>query len=329
MLISIAFFLAGGTLSAVAGTGSDMNGPFLSDLLHILSNRTFQLCLIVGTLLAFEILVVGWRASSVFRLLFRRSTSAVVDSAFFIYMLLKVNKTVEIALTFGFSIIASRLVLWISSYYGWERISLSSDTLAGAAIGLPVYWLVFTFFGYWGHRLMHHPVFWHLHRFHHAPTELNLLTVFRQHPVEPVVTGLFSIVSPMIFFNVSDGILLEAFVLGTAFDLLAHSQLEWGYGWFGRWVVASPAVHQIHHSIDEEHRDLHFSNCPLWDHLFGTWYKGTKTPSAFGIPDRAYENQPLRQLLFDTLIFYKTVTQCLMSPLWRLRRFKSNAPPVH
>src|SRR4029077_11313490 len=145
-------------------------------------------------------------------------------------------------------------------------------------------WFAFTFVGYWGHRLTHMPIVWHLHRFHHAATELNILTVFRQHPVEHTVLLLVGLVSPLVFFNVSDEILFIAFLWSTAFDLLAHSQLQWGYGWFGRWIVASPIVHQIHHSIDDEHRDLNFSNAPLWDHMFGTWYQGEKPPSGFGVP---------------------------------------------
>ena len=301
---------------------------FFSSRLAAMTGRTGVMCLLMGAVLGIEMLTVGWRSSSLFRLFFQRSKSAIVDNLYFFYVLLKVSNFAEIGLTFGLSILASRVITYASSYYGWTRIELPSAGAFQLAIGFGMYWLLYTFFGYWGHRLMHHPLFWHLHRFHHAATELNIVTVFRQHPVEPVVLGLLGVVSPLIFFNASDDILFVAFLVGTTVDLLAHSQLPWSYGWLGRWIVASPRVHQIHHSIDEEHRDLHFSSCPLWDHLFGTWYKGTNAPSGFGIPDLAYEARPLRQLVLDTLIFYRDLTRWLVLPIRYLPSFRSDLPSI-
>jgi hypothetical protein len=79
----------------------------------------------------------------------------------------------------------------------------------------------------------------------------------------------------------------------------------------GRWVIVSPQYHQIHHSMDEEHRDLNFSVCPIWDHLFGTWYAGSRVPSAYGIPDQAHIERPYTQWLIDIWIFYRDVARSL------------------
>jgi sterol desaturase/sphingolipid hydroxylase (fatty acid hydroxylase superfamily) len=225
----------------------------------------------------------------------------------FLSALLSLGRILGTVRTFGLSIGTAGIVNWILSQYGWPRIALPADGILQLTAGFSIYYLAMTFFAYWGHRLMHAPWFWHLHRVHHAATELNMITVFRQHPVEPVVLNFLSIVSPAVFFDVPDQVLLIAFFWGTTFDLLAHSQLPWGYGWFGRSVVTSPRVHQIHHSTDDEHRDLHFSNCPLWDHLFGTWYSGAKLPSEYGIPDNQYESRPFRQFIYDPLAFYASV----------------------
>jgi sterol desaturase/sphingolipid hydroxylase (fatty acid hydroxylase superfamily) len=270
----------------------------------LVSGRTPELMLLIVTVLILETAVVGWGNSSLFRLAFRRRRSAVVDLLFLGAVLLGLVGIVEIVLTLGASIATTRFINWVLAHYGWSRINLPSDGPWQLAAGFSIYWLAVTFFEYWGHRLMHVPWFWPLHRFHHAATELNIITVFRQHPVEPMVLGFLAIVSPLIFFNVPNEILLVYFVWGTTFDLLAHSQLPWGFGWFGRWIVASPRVHQIHHSIDAEHRDMHFSKCPLWDHLFGTWYRGAKAPVEYGIPDNAYEVRPFRQFAYDAMTFY-------------------------
>jgi hypothetical protein len=112
--------------------------------------------------------------------------------------------------------------------------------------------------------------------------------------------------------KVPDAGLFAVFVfINLTIGQLQHSELPWSFGWFGRWVVTSPQVHQIHHSIDEEHRDHNFSNCPLWDQLFGTWYGGPNRPSAYGIADQAHVERPRTQWLIDVWIFYRDVALAL------------------
>jgi sterol desaturase/sphingolipid hydroxylase (fatty acid hydroxylase superfamily) len=286
----------------------------------------------LGTLVVLVLVVdaffLGWRGSSLFRLIFSRRKSAIVDISYFVLMLLNVTAFFEIAFTLGASVLASKFIAWVSSHYGWSRITLPSDGVFEIAGGLAVYWLMTSFVQYWGHRLMHTPIFWHLHRFHHAATELNTVTAFRIHPLESVVLRPLLLVSPLIFFNIPGPILLVYFFLGTISDLLAHSQLPWTFGAIGRWLIQSPRVHQVHHSIEDEHQNLHFSICPLWDHLFGTWYKGTKLPSKFGIPDPAYEARPLTQFVLDVWIFYVGLARWICLPLRRLGLTGTSSPPA-
>ena len=113
---------------------------------------------------------------------------------------------------------------------------------------------------------------------------------------------------------------------------LQHSSLPWTLGWLGRWVITAPTNHQFHHSIDPEHRDKNFSGCPLWDHMFGTWYDGPNRPSGYGIPDPAHVERPLTQWLIDVWIFYRDIARALAgtarSALARItrRRPSSQAP---
>ena len=286
----------------------------------------------VGTLvvlvLIVEAVVSGWRGSSLFRLIFKRSKTAIVDIVFFASLHLQLLAFVEIAFTLGVSLLASQFIAWISSHYGWSRLVLPSDGVFDTGASLAVFWLLTSFVQYWGHRWMHVPMFWRLHRFHHASTELNVISAFRQHPLEPVFLRFLSIVSPLIFFDVSQRILLVYFFVYTITDLLAHSELPWGYGWIGRWIVQSPRVHQVHHSIEDEHQNLNFSFCPLWDHVFGTWYKGSNEPSKFGIADPAYEQRPLRQFALDAWMFYASLMQWARSLPDKCRAIGADAPPV-
>jgi sterol desaturase/sphingolipid hydroxylase (fatty acid hydroxylase superfamily) len=287
------------------------------------TGKKLETGLVVAAGLGFEIALVGWRNSSVFRLVFARRWSAIIDISVFGATMMGFSEILTIILTFGISVETGRLINWIVSHYGWTRIALPSEGVLPLATGFGIYWLLTTFVGYWGHRLMHTPYLWHLHRFHHAATELNMITMFRQHPVEPLVLNFLSVVSPLLFFDVSDQILFIYLLVGTTVDLLAHSHLPWTYGWIGSWIFLSPRVHQVHHSVEDEHRDLHFSSCPLWDRLFGTWYTGMKKPVSYGVPDNQYEHRPLRQFFVDALEFYAAIARDVRSR-FRGRQYPSD-----
>jgi sterol desaturase/sphingolipid hydroxylase (fatty acid hydroxylase superfamily) len=278
--------------------------------------------------LAVDMLFLGWRGSSLFRLAFTRSNSAILNILGAIFYAMNLTYFLQIALTFGGSLVAAKFIAWVFAQYSWSRIVLPSDGVLELLIGLAIYWLVTSFVQYWGHRLVHTPLFWHVHRIHHAATELNVLTTFRQHPLEPVVQGFVSLVSPLIFLDVPQRVLLIYFFVATITDLLAHSQLPWGYGWVGRWLVQSPRFHQLHHSIDEEHQDLHFSSCPLWDHVFGTFYKGAKPTSRYGIADPAYEIRPLTQFALDAWIFYANLLRLVARAIPRMVRWPDHRSPA-
>jgi sterol desaturase/sphingolipid hydroxylase (fatty acid hydroxylase superfamily) len=272
-----------------------------------ITGQKLAISLIVIALMTMEVLLLGWRKSSVFRLLGARRYSALIDLAAYTILITGMTDVVVTIMTFGISVEFGRIVNWVTSQYGWTRITLPTDGLLQIAVGFSIFWLANSFFGYWGHRLMHTRFLWPLHRFHHAATELNFITSLRQHPLEPAVLTFLGLVAPMVFFNVSDQILLLYLVVGTTADLLGHSQLPWTYGWIGSWLIFSPRTHQVHHSAEEEHRDLHFASCPLWDHVFGTWYEGDKLPTMYGVPDNQYEERPLRQFGADALTFYASI----------------------
>jgi sterol desaturase/sphingolipid hydroxylase (fatty acid hydroxylase superfamily) len=268
-------------------------------------------------LMCAEVLFRDWNKTVMYRLLVRRSTSAKIDVFFALLQSSGLTLFVEIALTFGVSFGAARVGTALSNYLSW-RITLPSDGVFQIAFSVLVYFVVFDFVGYWVHRLYHTPLFWHLHRFHHSAPELNFITSLRTHPAETFTRVLF-LVTPLTFLNVSDGILLTFLVLNEFVNFCEHSELPWSWGWVGRWIFASPTVHQLHHSIDEEHRDKNFGECPLWDHVFGTWYGGEKKPSAYGvsangIPDRGYDKEPVRQFVRDLLAFYRDLVAIIVRP---------------
>jgi len=277
---------------------------------HHLLGRPGAILLGALALMGGEVLIRDWHSTAFYRVFVRRSTSAKIDIIFQLTQFLGVAFFLEVLFTFGISIGAARFAGVISNQLSWARIPLPADNPFEILFSFLAYFLASHFVGYWVHRLYHTKLFWHLHRFHHSAPELNFLTFYRVHPAETFTRVLF-FVTPMTFMSVPDVVILITLVVDIFINYCEHSELPWTYGWFGRWLFVSPRAHQLHHSIDAEHAHKNFSNCPLWDRVFGTWYVGETMHSAYGIteasgaPDYRYDSQPVRQFMRDTLAFYR------------------------
>jgi len=269
-----------------------------------------------GMILACGLLMLGlecvfrkWEDTAFYRLFIRRSASAKIDIFSHLLQFLGLAFFLEVILTFGVSFGVARLASYTSAELHWARIPLPANNIPEIAFSFFVYFLTDHFVGYWVHRLYHTKLFWHLHRFHHSAPELNFITFYRVHPAETFTRVLFFI-SPLTILNAPDSVLLVALTVNMFLNYCQHSQMPKDWGWVGRWIFGSPGFHQLHHSIDAEHRDKNFSSCPLWDRVFGTWHDDRAVPSAYGIstaegPDYGYDTRPVTQFLLDTLAFYR------------------------
>jgi sterol desaturase/sphingolipid hydroxylase (fatty acid hydroxylase superfamily) len=288
---------------------------------RILVSGAGQMLIFTIALMIMELFFLKWEKTTICGVFVRRNISAITDLGFMIAYLSHLKLVMQYVATLGLAYAVAKLGQFLPSYLGSFRWDLPSEGILPVTAGFAVFYLVFSFVGYWQHRLMHWRGFWRLHRFHHAATELNILTGFRDNPAEAIGTAVVA-VSPMIFLKVPDAGLFAAYVLANqVIASLQHSELPWSYGWVGRWLVASPQMHQIHHSVDEEHRDRNFSVCPLWDRLFGTWYDGRNRPSAYGIADPAHVERPLTQWVIDIWIFYRDIMLTVAGMLRRIRIF--------
>jgi sterol desaturase/sphingolipid hydroxylase (fatty acid hydroxylase superfamily) len=295
---------------------------------RILVSGGGQMLIFTILLMIMELFFLKWEKTTICGVFVRRNVSAITDLGFTIAYLSQFKLLMQYVATLGLAYAVAKLSQFLPSQLGALRWELPSEGILSVTAGFAVFYLVFSFVGYWQHRLMHWRGFWQLHRFHHAATELNILTGFRDNPAEAIGAAVAAI-SPMIFLKVPDAGLFAAYVLANqVISSLQHSELPWSYGWVGRWLVASPQMHQIHHSVDEEHRDHNFSVCPLWDRLFGTWYYGPNRPSAYGIVDPAHVERPLTQWMIDIWIFYRDIMLAVAGMMRRIRIFITGARPA-
>ena len=230
-----------------------------------------------GSILA-ETLAVGWRASSLRHVFRDASASMKTDVAFLALSHVQFTDIVGKVMVLSASM-ASGLWLrgWIAHALG-VSVELKWLTLPAQ---VAAYFAIFTFLDYWAHRLYHTPIFWPLHRFHHAATDFSVINAERAHPA--AVLGIFLINLPMAALGASPLVLIYVNAIAHGQSLVTHSRIDSDWGWFGRWVLQSPNRHRMHHKLDVSRPTGNFSMAPIWDRLFGTW-DGEAGPSlAIGV----------------------------------------------
>jgi len=137
-------------------------------------------------------------------------------------------------------------------------------------------------------HLAHHriPALWPLHSVHHSAEVLTPITLYRKHPLYDVVkkgidallVGVFQGLLLYLFGGRMDIVTIAGINAGYAAFHLAGSNLRHSHVWLD-WGPAldhlfiSPAQHQVHHSVDDRHRDTNFGSIlAIWDWAFGTLY---------------------------------------------------------
>ncbi|MDA1075160.1 MAG: sterol desaturase family protein [Proteobacteria bacterium] len=160
---------------------------------------------------------------------------------------------------------------------------------------------------YWQHRLFHLvPLLWRFHRVHHADPDVDTTTGLRFHPVEALISMVVKLATVYLLgADVTAVILFE--VLLNASSLFNHANIRLPFDYFFRWLIVTPGMHRVHHSIipHEHNRNFGFS-FPWWDRLFGSYLARGSTESDLGLTVfREEEHQQLFELLKQPFISSK------------------------
>jgi len=127
---------------------------------------------------------------------------------------------------------------------------------------------------YWQHRLFHKiPLFWRLHRMHHSDIEFDATTALRFHPVEILVSMLIKMATIVALGAPAIAVILFEIALnGTAMFNHSNLRLPPALDRALRWVLVTPDMHRVHHSVHRREHDSNYGfNLPWWDHLFGSY----------------------------------------------------------
>ena len=117
------------------------------------------------------------------------------------------------------------------------------------------------------------PALWRLHMVHHADVDFDLTTGLRFHPVEIVLSMLIKLAAVALLGPPAAAVLIFEVVLNaTATFNHGNVRLPAVADRLLRWIVVTPDMHRVHHSVRPKETNSNFGfNLPWWDRLFGTY----------------------------------------------------------
>ena len=127
---------------------------------------------------------------------------------------------------------------------------------------------------YLQHVMVHAvPALWRLHRVHHADLDFDVTTGARFHPLEIILSMLIKLATIAVLGPpVLAVMIFEVLLNATAMFNHSNVRLPLGIDRLLRWIVVTPDMHRVHHSVDDYEANSNFGfNLPWWDRLFGTY----------------------------------------------------------
>jgi sterol desaturase/sphingolipid hydroxylase (fatty acid hydroxylase superfamily) len=127
---------------------------------------------------------------------------------------------------------------------------------------------------YFQHLMFHAvPLLWRLHRVHHADLDFDVTTGARFHPLEILLSMLIKCAVILVLGPPAVAVLVfEVLLNATSMFNHGNVRIPAGVDRLLRWVVVTPDMHRVHHSIDPSETNSNFGfNLPWWDRLCGTY----------------------------------------------------------
>lgn len=127
----------------------------------------------------------------------------------------------------------------------------------------------------YGQHVMFHkvPLLWRVHRMHHIDLDFDVTTGLRFHPIEILISmgvkwlAILTIGAPAIAVLIFE-ILLNALPMFNHANARMPATLDRVL----RWLVVTPDMHRVHHSVIREETDSNYGfNLSCWDRLFRTY----------------------------------------------------------
>ena len=127
----------------------------------------------------------------------------------------------------------------------------------------------------WLQHVMVHavPALWRLHRVHHADLDYDVTTGARFHPLEIILSMLIKLATITVLGPpVVAVVIFEVMLNATALFNHGNIRLPGAIDRVLRWVLVTPDMHRVHHSVEDDETNSNFGfSLTWWDRLFGTY----------------------------------------------------------
>ena len=117
------------------------------------------------------------------------------------------------------------------------------------------------------------PILWRFHRVHHADLDFDVTTGVRFHPIEILLSMGIKLAAVAVLGVPGIAVLIfEVLLNATSMFNHGNVRLPSNLDRVLRWIVVTPDMHRVHHSIIPREANSNFGfNLPWWDCLLGTY----------------------------------------------------------
>jgi len=147
------------------------------------------------------------------------------------------------------------------------------------------------------------PALWRVHRMHHADRDFDVTTGVRFHPIEIMLSMLIKFAVVVALGAPALGVLIFEVLLNVS-SMFNHGnvRIPIRLDWYLRWLVVTPDMHRVHHSIIVGETNSNFGfTLPWWDRLLGT-YRDQPAAGHDGITIGITEFRKARELWLDRML---------------------------
>jgi sterol desaturase/sphingolipid hydroxylase (fatty acid hydroxylase superfamily) len=135
------------------------------------------------------------------------------------------------------------------------------------------------------------PLLWRLHRVHHADRDLDASSALRFHPVEIAFSAAYKLAAAFLIGPaILAAILFEVVLNASAIFNHANWAIPPRVDRVLRWIIVTPDMHRVHHSVNRYEHDTNFGFClSIWDRIFRTYTSdpdGGQTGMTLGLSDQ-------------------------------------------
>lgn len=172
---------------------------------------------------------------------------------------------------------------------------------------------------YLQHVLFHAvPVLWRLHRMHHADLEFDVTTGARFHPIEILLSmGIKLGVVAALGAPAVAVLIFEVLLNATSMFNHGNVRLPQRIDRVLRWIVVTPDMHRVHHSVVAPETNSNFGfNLPWWDRLCGT-YRAQPAAGHEGMTIGIEQFRDPRELILDRMLLQPFRDDDRLYPLGR------------